>query len=569
MPNRLLLLVAVFLLALPLTLAAEDSGGKIEAGIWTTDEDGSEDRAAEFEPTGTGPLLDLEFFSLGDNGAFRLESRTLEADHTENILSFDVKRILRSVVTYDKFLHRLGHDPLRQYEAATSHGRVVHHTDYDPTQQYEIGYGDFFTRNELQFPNMGMVTLAIEYMNKTREGHTQAFTVSHCDTCHVESRNRPVDESTRGGTVELATAWTGGTARARFTSLEHEQGVPYILHTYDDALHPEQRLPLFDNRVQYDSADGPIPIDLMPDIDKEKIRLDLSFDSVGGFAVSGGGVWAATENQYTSLESEYTGFAVNAARTFDNGWRVRWRGRSYALDNDDIFVDTVEPVATAGPHAGKTYREVYGFNPDFLRLSVMNRDVLESALEAKRKIGKRHTVGVEWKFENTDRDHYEVAVGETETTENIVGLSWSMRPSKGMKAGAVYRHAEIDNPFMLINGACSTFESTAVPSPFHPDAGQYYEFHRTRVADTTASPESWDELKLSGSWTSGTSVLTGMARIWEGDNTSGDLTEWSKSHHSATLTYGMTPAPNWNWYAGWTWADAELESPTCVPVFDG
>ncbi|MDX1584436.1 MAG: GSU2204 family CXXCH-containing (seleno)protein, partial [Thermoanaerobaculia bacterium] len=354
-----------------------------------------------------------------------------------------------------------------------------------------------------------------------------------------------------------------------YTSLEHEQGVPFILHTYDDALHPEQRKPLFDNRVQYDSADGPIPIDLKPDIDKDRFRVDLSFDSVGGFAVTGGGVWSQNENEYTGLESDYTGFAVNAARRFENGWRVRWRGRSYSIDNDEIFVDTVEPVATAGPHAGKTYRDVYGFDPDFLRLSAMNRDVLESNLELKRKLGKKNTVELEWKYEQIDRDHYQVAVNETETTENIVGVSWTTRPRRGLRAEARYRHAEIDNPFMAINAACSTLESTPAPSPFHPDAAQYYEFHDTRIADTTASPESWDEVRLTGSWSSGRSVLTGSARWWEGDNTSGDLTDWSKSHQSATLTWGQTPSPEWNWYAGWAWFDSEIDAPTCVPIFDG
>lgn len=59
---------------------------------------------------------------------------------------------------------------------------------------------------------------------------------------------------------------------------------------FDNALHPELRLPVFDNRLQYDEVERPVGMD--PDIDKEILSVDGSFADVGGFAPQVAGQWA-------------------------------------------------------------------------------------------------------------------------------------------------------------------------------------------------------------------------------------------------------------------------------------
>ena len=123
---------------------------------------------------------------------------------------------------------------------------------------------------------------------------------------------------------------------------------------------------------------------------------------------------------------------------------------------------------------------------------------------------------------------------------------------------------------MLVNGRFSTLFSTQVPNPFHPDSAQYYEFHAARIADTTAAPESWDELKLQMSYMlKENDQLTASYRWWDGDNDSQDLTDWSKTSQALTFGYWAAPAPDWQWYLSYTWHDSELDFPSSVPIFDG
>jgi hypothetical protein len=108
-----------------------------------------------------------------------------------------------------------------------------------------------------------------------------------------------------------------------------------------------------------------------------------------------------------------------------------------------------------------------------------------------------------------------------------------------------------------------------VPSPFDPNSAQYFESHDARIALSTASPESWDELELRATYGWNNSMVTGTYSYWSGDNTSGELTDWSRSRQAATVTLWSTPAPRWQWYVMYAYNDTDLDYPTSIPLFEG
>jgi len=574
--NALRLLLIASLAAAPLGAAAGDENGstttEVVVGGWGTTQSGSPVVVSEYEPTDGQPLFGLTVASHQDWGTVLVDALGTHSDNIDGTLHFDISRAVRSHTSYSTLLHRLGHDPLSNLEATSVNGKVVIHSDLEPETAYGFSYQVLENFTEIQFPHLPALTLAVGYRHQKRDGDVQALTVSHCDTCHVTSQGHRLDETTTDAHVEARVAWKGGFVRGSVTSRELRQGTSNLIFTYDDALHPEQRKPLFDNRLQYDSAEGPLPVDLWPDIDKDISRLDLHFDNLAGFVVNGGGVWSTTRNQVTRLESSYSGYMVNAARRFGRSWSLSWRGRVYAIDNDDVFVDTNERVTTAGPHAGKTYEDVYGRNFDWTRKSTLSRDALESRLNLSRRLGslKAGTLKLSWDFDSVDRDFYQVAPGETTTTTNVLGVSWRARPAKGLKLDARYRHGDVEHPFMLVNGSCSTLVSGAYPNPFNPETPQYEQFHDARVADTTASPSSWDEARLAATFSLGAATsLTGTYRWWDGSNSDGDLTDWSRTNQTATVTLWAAPSQTWDWYLGYSWVDSQLDAPACIPVFDG
>ncbi len=583
---RTLLIVA--LAALPLSAGAgdltdtldetlgedfsQDFAGGFQMGGWGAEKDGSPDKVSEFEPNDGSPTLAFLADSHNDWGTLSIGYDFNHKNDNNGHLDFDLGRMVRSHTTYNKFLHRNIHDHMENLEATSFNGKVVIHTDFDPFQEYGINYELFEHRTEFQFDMLSALTLAVEFRDQKRNGHKQAFTTSHCDSCHIKSQDHKVDERTRDAKFEAIVGWKGGSLVGSWNHRTLSHSPQYVTTQFDDAVHPELRSPVFDNRMQYDSDVGVVPADLWPNQEKSTGRLDLNLNSVGGFAINIGGVLQDSKNKYTGYRATYKGFMVNAARALGSKTRLRWRARSYSLDNDDVWIDVNDRVGTAGPHAGLTYEDWTGRNFDHMRLSVMDRSVFESKLDLSYRMSKKAgTLRFAWDYSIKDRDHFEVLPNETKTTKNILGVFWRSRPAKSFKLRAHYRHAEVTNPFMLMDGACSTLVSGSSSNPWDPNVtDQYYEFQEARIAETTASPSSWDELKLGFTWIIGSkTTLSGTYRNWDGDNGEGDLTEWSRTNDNAVLTLWSGPTETFSWYVGWAMTNSDLDAPVCIPVFDG
>jgi hypothetical protein len=118
-------------------------------------------------------------------------------------------------------------------------------------------------------------------------------------------------------------------------------------------------------------------------------------------------------------------------------------------------------------------------------------------------------------------------------------------------------------------GACSTLVSPGYPNPWDPGTPQYDDQHQARVAETTASPSSWDEARLNASYSAGSTTFSAAYRWFDGDNDDGDLTDWSRTSQSATLTVWSAPAQTWEWFAAYSWQESQLDAPVCIPIFDG
>ncbi len=561
------------LVGLPLLAVAGDEGtttSSFEMGAWGTTTSGSPDMVSEYEPNQGGPQFTLNLASHGDVGGLLLETDVRHSDDARTTFDFDIKRMVRSHTTYTKLLHRLGHDPLTYMEGTSTNGKVVQYEDHNPWRTYDLTYAVLHNRTEFQFPGAEMLTLAVEFRDQHREGHKQALVLSHCDTCHVNGMNRPVNEHTRDAALEAKLAWHSGGITARYTARKYRENYRSLSMTYDDALHPEKRLPLFDDRLQYDSAEGPQAVAMVPDIDKGIARLDLQQALGKGFYLTGTGVWSETENKYTGLKASYSGYMATVAGRLGKGWRFRWRGRVYTLDNDDFYVETNERTSVAGPTAGKTYRELYNFEPNFLRQSSLNRSTVESNADLSYRFGRKTgTLKFTWNYRSADRDHFAVTdSGDTTTTTNLLGISWRARPGKKWRLDARYRHASVDNPFMSLNQLASTFESPPYTNPF--TSPQYFQFQDARIGDGTSLPSSWDEIRLAATFNmSATSMFNATYRWWSGDNSDGDLTDWSRTNQSFTVMFSSSPISKWTWFAGYNWLDSSLDAPTTIPIFDG
>ena len=114
--------------------------------------------------------------------------------------------------------HRLGHQPLDHFPTATNHGRLTWHTDFDPTGVYEIDYSALEHRTEFQNRSSGNLIVGVNYRRLEREGIEQSTTISHCDSCHVVSQARPIDEVTTDMGLDATVFWGANSLKASFLS---------------------------------------------------------------------------------------------------------------------------------------------------------------------------------------------------------------------------------------------------------------------------------------------------------------------------------------------------------------
>ena len=71
------------------------------------------------------------------------------------------------------------------------------------------------------------------------------------------------------------------------------------------------------------------------------------------------------------------------------------------------------------------------------------------------------------------------------------------------------------------------------------------------------------------SHSSGNNTFSASYRYWDGDNTDGDLSDWSRTNHNATVTLWSAPQETWDWYVAYAMQTADLDAPMCTPIMDG
>jgi len=569
-----ILLLAAVLLALPWTaaLAGDDAPAENETrvtlGMWHVEEDGSPDKVQEYMPDGYGPDIGVKMDAAGEGAHFLLDAHTLGGTTYDIRMDFDVKRMLRSHTTYLKLPHRLPHDPMDNLWSVTA-PKVVMNTDMDPQGEYGIQFDQMKSTLEFQHPGFDTMTLGITVGHQRRKGTVQSLTVSHCYNCHVTSQPQSVHELVDEFGLFADFAFSEGTFGIRYDHRELKQERDAITNLYSVVQHPALRTPIFTNRMSYGAEAGHTPAHVMPEYEKRTTRLDVNLPDLRGFTLDFEGVFSRTENQRTNLESKYQGFRFNAARRLGKKWTFRLRTHAYDLENDEVYVDIAEPATPAGPQAGLTFRDVYGFNPDFRRYSSLDRNVFRSGLDARYRIGKRAgSVSFGWNYEKVDRDHFTVLDGSRKTTTNEFYAAWRARPWKGGNVRARYEVTDTSHAFGNPGGACTTLTGGPWASPF---AGiQYFQMYDARVAEPTASPERVNEFKVSVSHNFGArAMLTGSVNWWSGDNDEGYMTDWSKDRTTANLSFWHAPAEIMDWYANYSYQKVKLDLPVCIALMDG
>ncbi len=375
--------------------------GVASVGATVGSNDGNQNRLSEYEVAKDGTLPNFAAQVWGNNGSFKFD---LLANHGGDnrdqkygaYLSGGGGRFKASV-TFDRFLHRLDHDPLDYMEAGIGNF-VVRSTDHDPGTEYSTANG--LLNTDVSVAATKNVEFFVSHKMVMRDGVHQGLTMSHCANCHVESFGRKLDQTTN--TLAAGARVNAGRFTADYTyeNRTFEENEPAPTNTYDNAVHPVTLLDVFLSRVQYDDGDGPLTFDLFPKFTKQTNTVRAAYALPGDGAISGNFTHASSFNDHAGFGSDFTG--GHARVTIPLGKRAYIKGlfRKYEIETESVFVDVVEPVAPAGPAAGLTYAQQYpGMLPlDYNTESAESRSPTEMALELAFRPGKRSSINLGYEY---------------------------------------------------------------------------------------------------------------------------------------------------------------------------
>jgi hypothetical protein len=553
--------------------AAAAYGGNFFVGTRGLDNANYLGRVSEYEvsPQGLRPSLGAGFWAQRDGLAvdFRGEHRG-DARDQQYELRLDAGRYFRLRTSYERFVHRLGHDPLLNLDTAKG-TVVVRYDDLTPAADYVPGRSQVRTEITGAIPGVPWLVWRAGHRSQLQHGDVQARTLSKCANCHVVGTTKRIDQRLH----ELS---AGLTVRASRLTLEYsylnrqfnERGAtPYLV--YDVAIHPQTQQRIFANRVTFDAAQGALPFSLVPDVRKSahelKAALDLPRDARWTAAL----VSARAENKHSGLRADSLG--AGAKFTLPLGKRLSFtaRVRKLDVDSDPAAVDLNENVSPEGPQAGKTFSQAYpSFGPlDYVRPSVASRSELRASAEVGARLARLTSLRAGYQFTRLRRDHFEVE--RTGTSRVFAGFS--TRSSKTWSGRLRYSLEHTTDPFTHRHAALSPVMQPS-PSPGSPPSPllglQYFTMYAARQAHLTNQPTRSHGLEPSWTWSpSDRFSFTAHYRLRTEKNDRLNFSDWQRDLHMPGAELWIAPLARLNFTAAYTFQHERSRTLFVLPAFDG
>jgi Putative outer membrane beta-barrel porin, MtrB/PioB len=532
------------------------------------------DRVAEYLVTDQDALASLRALAWGEKNGFRYDLTIANGGdaRVQNYdARFDIRRILKAHVTYQTLPHRLDHDPIDYLDGGSSQGGtfIVRNDDMNPDDRYAMTYGVLNTGIDLRLRN---VTFFLGHERQTRSGSHQVMTVAHCANCHTVAFTKRYEELTQ--TLSAGARLTTSILSLEYTYLNrsYEDEAANPLYTFDNAVQPATLQDIFLNRVQYDDADGPLPIAADPVVKKfsNTIRGRLALADatlIGNFTQS------KTENDDQNIAYDYTGGFTRLFVPLGSVFSLKADYRRYSLDNESVFVNVVEQTTPEGLAAGKTYSEAFptAFPAtfDFVRESAMSRTPTEVGVELGVQPARRTFLRLGYGWQAIEREFYEVE----KTTTNTLYAAGRSQMGKHVNARFRVQYDGTTDPFLHHHAAIPAILQP-FPSPGNPPSPltglQYYTMYEARQADLTSFPTR--TLFLEGMATITPTprlAITGHYRWRDSQNDELNFSEWGRTMSSPGVDVWFAADERWALTAGVVQQRENLDTLFTTLAFSG
>jgi len=572
------LLLILALMTIPLLSQDEDKDeekktevkAEIAAGAVIYSNDGNIGKVGEYLvlPDSLRPIAKAEVAAASDKFFLKLDSwYSGDSEDQDHELNFNVNRVFDQKFSYSSLIHRLDHDPLVNMDTVSEARSGVFYTDYNPMDQYQITRSEFISESTLTLPSVSFLKFYANVRNEHRKGEYQARTLSKCSSCHVVAKSRPIDNNNRD--YQLGTNARVGNAvfDYSYTKREYRENAAAPTNNYLLTLHPEKVIPVFDSRISYDSRDGALPFNQVPDTDKQTHLIKASVPLSDSSVLTAHYVNSNVKNNYTNLQTASNSLAGGFSARVGKRGLFNARFRRISIKNEDVFIDIVEPVDVAGPNVGKTYVEAYPTfgEADYTRYSSLSRVTWDFDAAFKYRFSGKTKLRLNYDFKRIERDHFEIS---TTNSHTFTGY-FTYKPAREWKFVLKGLARINDNPFTnLYTGVAPLVQDFGVPNPFV--GYQFYDFHRAREAHLTSLPTDILEGKGIVTWNPNFRFsLSADIRYRNEKNSKLNFSTWENDTLSAGFNFYWTPALKLSITGSYNFYGEKLNSLFAIPVLEG
>ena len=367
-----------------------------------------------------GKVGEYESLDSGMEGSFALHSYsagnnldlagTLRDENDQNyLLDFDASRIFASETTYTRFKHYLDHDSLANQDFFT---------DYDPFSSNAMIREEIKSENTLRVPFIPSLTFNADFRELTKRGHQQATTVSKCTQCHVVSKNKRIDQSTKD--FDVGAEMTIGLLTFNYNYLQRNfsEGAapPIAFYGFSSSSFPVEGFQYYSSVSDSRTSSNRFRTKaVLP------VRSSLSFDYQTG----------SNHSRETHSERDFDSFAARFSTTAFKYVSLSFNYHDYHMDND-----------------------IPGS---------MERDFTRSSFSFKTLPWKKSFFTGGYRWEDIDRKES----AEESTTREVATIGFLSRPHRTVDLNVRYRNERTHDPF--VNEEWKLFRSLMTSEPTRRD----------------------------------------------------------------------------------------------------
>ncbi len=506
-------------------------------GWWTVQTSGNPFKVVQYEGQNSSYFLDVDrLFTDGDR-TLTFFASGLDNDTTLADVHYFTPRFTTDVM-FQRFIHRLDHDPLTNMSSSASSDEIVSE-DFNIGQDYAIRVQELRTYFKGRFNDKVKYRLNLWLLRK--KGQRQALATQHCatagpagPTCHTTSKSQRIDWLT--GELEPVIE-----ARVGPVSLAYSR--PMRLFSQDDQIVKAQ---FGDNHVY--KFGGILPYAVVPDSFTQTDRLRAGVDLTRYTHLYAQAYHGKTDDKLRDTHRKSYGFDVRLTNR-------RWRHltlNSYARGNrqlNDMPPFFVDPEGRS-QIVRSSIVPPYGLRHpiDYLRLSTggdfswrpfqvsdLGRGL---ALNGGAEYGTLSRSYAVWLSQNPPRVFDQ---GKTQYFTYFAGAKMKWRPS--FDTFVRYRGRATSDPLYAVD--------------------QYDGFTNTSL------PEQEDLVTLGGNWIPLPNLVTSLSLGIENRSHHSAIADFEEDNYPLTATAWYAPTDRWSLSGGYSyltnWIDQSIAFPSDTP----